>query len=133
MDAPEPTDRELELLEVLWRRGEASVREIYEELRDDIPIVQATVQAFLRTMTKKGLVSYRERGRSFVYRALVKPEPTRRLLLNRVLQRVYDGAIDQLVEGAIRLKQPSDTELARLRELIAELEEESQQRGRGTE
>ena len=122
MTTPDPTDRELAILEVLWRLKEASVRQIYEELREDLPIVQSTVQAFLRTMTEKGLVLYREQGRSFVYRAAVQPEPTRRRLLDRVLRRVYNGALDQLVEGAVRLKSPSKAELARLRELLDELE-----------
>ena len=127
----EPTDRELEILRVLWRLKEASVREIYQELRDDLPIVQATVQAFLRTMTKKGQVAYRESGRSFVYHALVQSGPTRLGLLDRVLQRVFDGAVDQLVEGAVSLKPPSDDEIARLRELVTKLEDESERRGRG--
>ncbi|MBC8407088.1 MAG: BlaI/MecI/CopY family transcriptional regulator [Planctomycetes bacterium] len=130
MSTPTPTNRELEILQVLWRRKEASVREIYEDLRDELPIVQTTVQAFLRTMTTKGLVAYREKGRSYVYHALVEPEPTRRRLLNRVLQGVYDGAVDRLVEGAVRLQPPSDDELAKLRLLLAQLEGEAEQRRR---
>ena len=95
MSTPPPTDRELEILEVIWARGEATVREVYEALRDDLPIVQNTVQAFLRTMTEKRLVSFEKRGRTFYYRAEVEPEPTRDRLLGRVLSRVYDGALDQ--------------------------------------
>ncbi|KAA3605558.1 MAG: BlaI/MecI/CopY family transcriptional regulator [Planctomycetota bacterium] len=121
-NTPAPTERELEILQVLWLKQEASVREIYEELRDRRQIVQATVQAFLRTMTDKGLVTFRVEGRSHVYRPLVQPDPTRLRLLDRVLQRVYDGAVDKLVEGAVRLKPPSEDELARLRELLADLE-----------
>lgn len=128
MHTPNPTTRELQLLEVLWRRKEASVRQIHEDLRDELPIVQTTVQAFLRTMTAKGLVTYREQGRSFVYRALVQQEPTRQRLLSRILEGVYNGAVDRLVEGAVRLRPPSDEEIMRLRQLVAELEQASQQR-----
>ena len=46
---PTPTERELEILKILWKGGEASVREVYEKLRQRLPIVQNTVQAFLRT------------------------------------------------------------------------------------
>ncbi|MEM6571968.1 MAG: BlaI/MecI/CopY family transcriptional regulator, partial [Planctomycetota bacterium] len=74
MDQPVPTDRELTILRVLWGRGEATVRDVYEALRDDLPIVQNTVQAFLRAMADKGLVTFRTEGRSFVYRATVEPE-----------------------------------------------------------
>ena len=122
MSTPVPTARELAILKVLWKSGEATVRQVYEALRDELSIVQNTVQAFLRTMTEKGLVTYRTEGRSFVYRAAVAPEATRESLLERVLQHAYDGALDQLVEGAIGLRRPSRAELDRLRKLLAEVE-----------
>ena len=125
MKTPEPTDRELSLLKVIWRRGEATVRQIYEDVREEIPIVQNTVQAFLRTMTEKGLVSYETRGRTFYYRAAVEPEETRQRLLSRLLERAYDGAVGSLVEGAVSLHRPTRDELARLRALLDELEEEA--------
>ena len=62
-----PTERELEILKVLWDRGETTVRDVYEELRQRLPIVQNTVQAFLRTMEDKGLVTHRLEGRTFIY------------------------------------------------------------------
>ncbi|MEM6671784.1 MAG: BlaI/MecI/CopY family transcriptional regulator [Planctomycetota bacterium] len=124
MGHPMPTDRELTILRVLWARGEATVREVHEALRDDLPIVQNTVQAFLRSMADKGLVSFRTEGRSFVYRPTVAPETTRRGLLGRVLDRAYDGAIDQLVEGAVGLQTPSREERERIRALLDRLDEE---------
>ena len=123
MQIPTPTDRELAILKVLWARKEATVRQVYEALREDLEIVQNTVQAFLRTMTEKGLVGYRTEGRTFVYQALVQPEDTRSRLLDRVLQRAYDGAIDQLVAGAIGLKRPSKDEIEKLRALLDQVEE----------
>ena len=119
---PEPTERELRILRILWSRGEATVREVYEDLRDDLGIVQNTVQAFLRTMTDKGLVAFRKQRRTFVYRALVESAQTKRRLLDGVLRRAFDGAIDQLVESAVTLRRPTDRELARLRALLDEVE-----------
>ena len=119
-----PTDRELAILKVLWTHGECTVRQVHEALRDDLPIVQNTVQAFLRTMSEKGLVTHRTEGRSFVYRAAVEHEATRVNLLDRVLRRAYDGALDQLVEGAIGLRKPSRSELDRLKQLLDEVETE---------
>lgn len=121
-ERPEPTERELAILEVIWKRGEATVREVHEALRDEMPIVQNTVQAFLRTMTKKGLVRYRVEGRTFFYTSEVEPEATRRRLLERVWTQVYDGALDRLVAGALSVKPPTATELERLRELLEEVE-----------
>lgn len=124
MEALEPTDRELAILKILWERGEATVREVYEILRADLDIVQNTVQAFLRTMTEKGLVAYRSEGRTFVYRPLVQQKQTSQRMLARLLQRVFDGSLDQLVESAVSLKDPSPEELDRLRELLSRPEAE---------
>ena len=130
MPKPTPTERELAILKVLWDQREATVRDVYEALRDDLGIVQNTVQAFLRTMTEKGLVTYRTEGRSFVYRAAVRQEATKKRLLGRVLDRAYDGALDRLVEGAIGLKRPSKDEIARLRELLDQAESDAEERSR---
>lgn len=116
----QPTDRELEILQILWQRGEATVREVYEELSQRLPIVQNTVQAFLRTMEEKSLVRHRLEGRTFIYTALVEREPTKRRLVSRLLERVFDGAIDQLVDSALSLRRPTADELARLGALLAE-------------
>ncbi len=121
-DTPEPTERELQILKVLWDRGEATVRAVYEALRDDVPIVQNTVQAFLRVMEEKGLVAHRTHGRTFVYRATAPGDRTKKNLLSGLLDTVFDGAIDQLVASALAAKKPSREELARLRELLAEAE-----------
>ncbi len=118
---PEPTERELQILQVLWDRGEATVRQVHESLRD-LGIVQNTVQAFLRTMTEKGLTAFRRQDRTFIYRPLVGASQTKRGLIGGVLRRAFDGALDQLVENAIALRAPTRTELERLRSMIAELE-----------
>jgi predicted transcriptional regulator len=115
-----PTERELEILKVIWDRGEATVREVYEELSRELPIVQNTVQAFLRTMEEKGLVAHRVEGRTFIYRPLVERESTQANLASHLLQRVFDGAIDQLVQSVFEARRPSPAELASLEALIAE-------------
>ena len=125
-EAPQPTERELELLKVLWEGGEMTVREVYEALRDQVPIVQNTVQAFLRTMEEKGLVVHRNRGRSFVYRAVSPREQTSANLVTGVLDRVFDGAIEQLVASALAARRPSKRELEKLRDLL----DEAEKRGR---
>ena len=119
-DEPIPTDRELEILRVLWERGEATVRGVYEDLRRHLPIVQNTVQAFLRTMEEKGLVTHRLEGRAFIYRALVKREPTYRGLASKLLEGVFDGAIDELVQSVFAVREPTVEELKKLEALIAE-------------
>jgi BlaI family transcriptional regulator, penicillinase repressor len=119
MESPvSPTERELEILKILWRRGEATVRQVYEEMQASSAIVQNTVQAFLRTMEDKGLVTHRVQGRSFVYSPIHRREQTSRHMVNKLLDRVYDGAIDQLVASLLSVRKPTDEELRRLQELV---------------
>ena len=113
-----PTDRELGILKILWERGEATVREVYEEMSRELPIVQNTVQAFLRTMEEKHLVAHRVEGRSFVYRPLVARDATARRLVSGLLDRVFDGATDQLVQSLLSAEQPSAEELAKIEKMI---------------
>ena len=118
-EQPQPTGRELEILKILWRRNEATVRQVYEEMRQTTPIVQNTVQAFLRTMEEKGLLEHRRDGRSFVYRPVLRREQTTRRMAQGLLERVFDGAIDQLVDSLFSQRPPSEEELNRLEALIS--------------
>jgi predicted transcriptional regulator len=117
-DVVPPTERELEILKVLWERGEGSVREVFEAMSPSAGIVQNTVQAFLRTMEEKGLVRHRVAGRTFIYRPVPRRAETEKRLVSGVLERVFDGAIDQLVRSALSLRRPTVEELTKLEELI---------------
>lgn len=119
---PEPTERELEILKVLWEQGESTVRQVHEVLRERLPIVQNTVQAFLRTMEEKGLVTHRAEGRSFIYRAVMQRDSTAQTVVSGVMDRVFDGAMDQLVQSAFSVRRPTREELAQLRALLDDAE-----------
>ena len=126
-DTNQPTKRELAILKVLWDLGEGTVRQVYEKLREELPIVQNTVQAFLRTMEEKGLVTHRKDGRSFVYRPVEPKEATSQQLLSGLLDRVFDGAMDELVESALAVRAPTPEEVQRLRDLVDAAERDSRE------
>jgi BlaI family penicillinase repressor len=124
---PTPTERELEILKILWDRGEATVREVHEQISRSVPMVQNTVQSFLRTMEEKGLVRHRVEGRTFIYRPTLQREKTNQRLVSRLLQRAFDGAVDQLVQSVLSLEQATPEELARLEALVADARKAKQQ------
>ena len=124
-----PTERELDILKILWENGESTVREVYETIREQVPIVQNTVQAMLRTMEEKGLVEHRVDGRAFVYRPTLKRERTTRNMIGRLLDHAFDGAVDQLVESLFSHRKPNAHELERLQELINQQGKTKRKRG----
>lgn len=130
VDHQTPTERELEILKILWQHGEATVREVYTQMSRTAPIVQNTVQAFLRTMEEKQLVDHRVEGRTFIYRPLVKREQTNRDLATNLLDRVFDGAIDQLVQSVFSAQQPTTDEISRLEALLKSAKGRKQKGGK---
>jgi len=124
-----PTERELEILKILWQRGEATVRQLHPEISRRRPMVQNTVQSFLRTMEEKGLVRHRVTGRTFIYEPTLRRDKTNQQLVSRLLQRAFDGAVDQLVQSVLSLGQTTPEELARLEGLIADAKRATQEKG----
>ena len=65
-----PTDRELEVLKVLWRHGEATVREVYQHINEGgAKLAYTTVLSLLQVMEQKGLVRHRRNGKAYLYAA----------------------------------------------------------------
>jgi BlaI family penicillinase repressor len=111
-----PSGRELEILKILWDSGPATVREVHEKMCPDGELAYNTVQTLLRIMDDKGLVAHARRGRTFVY----KPKHTREREMSRLLEKVYDGALDQFVVSLLKTKNVSADELEKLEHIIAE-------------
>jgi predicted transcriptional regulator len=114
--SPTPTPRELEILKVLWERGASSVRSVYRQLARHEDLAYNTVQTLLRIMEDKGLVEHHTEGRTFVY----TPRFSRDESAARFLDRVFDGAVDQLVLSLLRSERVSSDELQRMQTMIAE-------------
>lgn len=125
------TDRELEILKVLWARGKASVREVQDDLINSAgPVAYSTVQTLLNIMEeKKGLVRHVVEGRTFIYIPKKTPDRTIRELTRRFVDRVFDGALDRVMVALLDSKTPSPEEFERLRAMIDEAQRQSETRG----
>ncbi|MCA9005005.1 MAG: BlaI/MecI/CopY family transcriptional regulator [Planctomycetaceae bacterium] len=111
-----PTEREMEILKVLWAIEEGSVRDVHARLEPSSGLHFNTIQTQLRIMDDKGLVAHRRQGRSFLYR----PLRTREEVSSRFLHKVYDGAVNELMLNMLSSEKLSDKELSELEALIAE-------------
>lgn len=129
------TDRELEILKILWARGKASVREVQEDLiRTAGPVAYSTVQTLLNIMEeKKGLVRHVVEGRTFIYIPKKSPERTIRELTKRFVDKVFDGALDRVMVALLDSKPPSAEEFDKLRAMIDEAQKQASRRGEEAE
>jgi BlaI family transcriptional regulator, penicillinase repressor len=110
-----PSEREMDVLKALWALGSGSVREVHERMCPGGELAFNTVQTLLRIMEDKGLVRHRTEGRTFVY----EPRYSRDRVTSRLLHRVFDGALDQVVLSLLQAKDTSEDELRGLERLIA--------------
>ncbi len=113
-----PTDSELEILQVLWRLGKATVREVNEALAQKREIGYTTTLKLMQIMFEKKLVVRTEEGRYHVYKALVSENDTRQSLLNRFVDTTFRGSAMQLVMQALGSNTPSQEELDEIQKLL---------------
>ena len=119
---PKPTEGELELFRVLWERGEATVRELYEDVNETRPQGYTTVLKLLQIMTEKGLVTRKAAGRAHIYEAASSQQETTDQILKDVSQRLFAGSAAQLAMHALAMEPASAEELQEIRALIARRE-----------
>jgi BlaI family transcriptional regulator, penicillinase repressor len=118
---PLPTEAELDLLSVLWRRGPATVRDVRQSLGRDAGYT--TVLKLLQIMHAKGLVTRDESRRTHVYAAAVEREETEGGLVDELARRAFGGSAGRLVMRALSDRTASPEELAEIRRLLDAAEE----------
>lgn len=112
---------QLAILRALWDRGEAPVADVHEALRDR-GLALTTIATMLRKMEEKDLVSHRENGRQFLYRAEVDPGLVQKNLVGELVTRLFDGDPLALVNHLLRAGDIELDELDDLRRRVADAE-----------
>lgn len=131
-DTPRPTESELAILDVLWQRGEATVREVFEVLYENEGGGYTTALKLLQVMHGKGLVVRDDAQRAHVYRPAVTREAAQTRLLGPLVQRLFGGRRMELVLSVLGAgESPKPEELAQVRALLDRLERGREERDRG--
>jgi len=120
---PKPTEVELELLRVLWDKGSATVREMYEVVSQHRALGYTSVLKMLQIMTEKGLVERTEAGKAHVYRAALSQEETQSQMLRDLSERLFAGSAAQLAMHALSMEPASAEELEEIRRIIRQKKE----------
>lgn len=122
-----PSGRELEILKILWDAGPSTVRQVHEQMAPGGELAFNTVQTLLRIMDDKGLVEHHREGRTFVY----SPRLTRERETSRLVDKMFDGALDQLVVSLLSTRSVSTDELKKLEKIIADARKRKEQSRKG--
>ena len=121
-----PTESELEILQILWTKGLATVREVHEGLAQTKDVGYTTTLKLMQIMHEKGLVKRDESMRTHVYQAAVNKEKTQKHLLSKMIDNLFGGSGTQLVLQALgngELK-ASKTEIEQIQQLLDNLKKQ---------
>lgn len=119
-----PTESELEILQFLWKQGEASVKEINDAQNLQKKVGYTTTLKIMQIMLEKGLLDRREAGRSHIYFPAIEKENTQKDLLERFVDSTFAGSAMSMVMSALGNHKASKDELDAIKALIHKLEKE---------
>jgi BlaI family penicillinase repressor len=120
------TDRELDIMGVLWQHGPSTVAEVRSRLADEL--AYTTVLTVLRVLEEKGYVGHEEEGRAHRYHPLVAREAAGGSALRRMTRKLFKGSPELLLTQLVSDRSLSEEDLRRMRDLLDKrLEQEDEE------
>ena len=116
------TERELDVMSVLWRAGSGTVSEVRAALDDEVGYT--TVLKILQILEEKGHVRHEPEGRAYRYLPTVAPEDAGRTALGRIVTKIFHGSADLALARLVEERSISPEELSRMRRILDQLEDE---------
>ena len=126
----QPTEVELQILNVLWEQGASTVRQVHDALQLEKETNYATTVKMLVVMFEKGLVTRDQSVRPQLYKPAVTRKSTQKRVLKNVVEKMFAGSSSSLVLQALSTGKTSEDELAQIRELVESLQKRESQKGR---
>ena len=99
-DFVKPTEKELEILQILWESGPVAVKDVHEAMGGDEQNGYTTILKLMQIMHEKGLVARQKSGKLHLYEALASRDDTRQFMLDKMIRSVFQGSAMQMVMTA---------------------------------
>jgi predicted transcriptional regulator len=115
-------ETEMEVLHHVWDLGEATVADVRECILEDREVAYTTVMTVLKKLAEKGYLDYHKDGRSYVYKPAQEPDAVQHSLLQRLMEKVFQGSPSALVQTLVQREELSDDEREEIRTLIDDLD-----------
>lgn len=116
-----PTESELEILNVIWEKGEATVREVHEVLEKQKPSGYTTTLKLMQIMYEKDLLQREASGKTHIYKAAINKEAVQGQIVQRMIDNVFSGSAAQMVMQALGNHRTSAEELDEIRKYLKSL------------
>ena len=113
-----PTDLELELLKVIWERGEATVREVFSDLEKQRKIAYTTVLTMMGVLERKGHLTKRAGERAYIYTPTIPQDEMVKTMVDEFVGRVFNGSAQPLLVHLVGDKRIDSQELAEVEKLV---------------
>ena len=120
--SPNLTEGELRLMDVLWRKRQATVGDVVGSLPDNPPLAYSTVLTTMRILETKGYLRHTKKGRAFVYEPLVAQHEASTKALRHLVSRFFGGSRELLVLNLLKEETIGRAELRRIKKMIADSE-----------
>ena len=115
---PRLTELQLDILRVLWTKGEQPVAAVHAALAPTRDLAPTTVATLLKRLANRGIVTHRTEGRQFLYRALVSEEEATRTMLDETLDKLFAGDVPAMMAQLLRSRDVAAGDLERIRALL---------------
>lgn len=116
-----PTGSELEILQIIWQRETATVREVHEELSKTKTSGYTTTLKLMQIMFEKGIVTRDDSSKTHIYRAAVSRKKTQKQFLDKMINGLFGGSSTELVLQALGNQQASKSELDEIQKYLDDL------------
>jgi BlaI family transcriptional regulator, penicillinase repressor len=117
-----PTESELEILQILWEKGPATVRDVHEVIESNRDIGYTTTLKIMQIMTDKGLLQRDTSQRSHLYNTAFEREDIEGDMLNKMIQNLFSGSASRMVIGALSQKRLTEKEIGEIRDYLNQLQ-----------
>jgi BlaI family penicillinase repressor len=117
-----PTESELEILQIIWEKGQCTVRDVHEVLEKTKDAGYTTTLKLMQIMHDKGLVERDTTAKTHLYKALITREQAQNTALDKIISTVFKGSASQLIMQALSSKKSSKEELDMIKEYLTKLE-----------
>jgi BlaI family penicillinase repressor len=116
-----PTESELEILQILWEKGNCTVREVHEILEKNKDAGYTTTLKLMQIMSEKGLVVRDTSSKTHIYKAVVNQQKTEQHLVSKMIDNVFNGSAARLVMQALGNHSASPDEIDSIKKYLDNL------------